>query len=109
MEHQSPLTSVVDRLREVYYLSDHAIKPLMTLKHLDITSIAYTIDGGFDSTSGTYHSETRAFNYKIRVQYYDEKSSPKEKTVVLLGVEEGQAVRYRKRNSASQLKMSPVD
>ncbi len=86
METQSTLASAVQRLKASFTLREKDIAPLDTLANLEVTSLAYTIDGGFDPITGNYHCGTWDLNYKIRVKYYDGKSIPPEKMLVLIPI-----------------------
>ena len=91
MELKPTLASALKRLRKTYNLSERQIMPLRRLFDLDITSVAYTIDGGFDPKTGDYYSENRGVNYKIRVKYYEGKDDATEKMRAVLAVAEEDA------------------
>ena len=55
------------------------------LSQLNIVSLAYTADGGFDPTTGEFHSDNRAISYKIRLKYIEEDATCTSKTLVLMG------------------------
>ncbi len=66
------------RLRDKYNLDAISLKRIMNLKKYIITSIAFTTDGGFDESTGFFHSEERALNYKIRIKFKKSDDMPEE-------------------------------
>lgn len=82
----------LNRLKEKYKLNATEIKQLKRLEEFEVTSIAFTENGGFDRRNGEYHPEDRGCSYKIRIKYRENDSDP-EKILVLMPVYEFQNIR----------------
>jgi len=63
------VVNCLSRLKERYLLKRNEIALLEELENHNVTSIAYTENGGFDKKNGEFHPEERSHYYKIRIKY----------------------------------------
>ncbi|CAL66647.1 hypothetical protein [Christiangramia forsetii] len=82
----------LNRLKEKYKLNATEVKQLKDLEECEVTSIAFTENGGFDRRNGEFYPEDRECNYKIRIKYREKDTDP-EKILVLMPVYELQNIR----------------
>ncbi len=79
----------LNRLLKRYRLSNHELSALEQIDASKILSLAYTDTGGFDTQNGTFYSEDRKVNYKLKIDYLAEDSNQKQ-TLILLPVSIGE-------------------
>ena len=81
------VVNCLSRLKERYLLKSDEIKQLENLKNHNVTSIAFTENGGFDKKDGNFHPEERSHYYKIRIKYRSQDSEPEKILVLMPGAE----------------------
>ncbi|MGB5941759.1 MAG: hypothetical protein WBG71_02670 [Leeuwenhoekiella sp.] len=86
MKNQSQLGSALKWLQRNFPKFKIDKEYIDYLCRLNITSLAYTTDGGFDLDSGEFHLEARPISYKVRLKYKVGKDCDKQKMIVLMGV-----------------------
>lgn len=59
----------IKRLRRRYNLCKGDRKKIKKIRDFQITSIAYTAYGGFDSHTGDHYLQDKEVNYKLRIRY----------------------------------------
>ena len=82
------LQNRLQQLKNSYELSDLDLEILEKVQQYQIKSICCTTEGGFDKKTGTFYTEERTLNYKIKIVYKRTASSPTE--FVLIKAEEAE-------------------
>ena len=81
----SHFSQSLNTLLKRYSLSEHELLKLRTIDESKIVSLAYTETGGFDIHDGSFYSEEREINYKLKIDYLMNGSDRKQ-TLILLPV-----------------------
>lgn len=74
----------LNKLLKRYKLSQNELAKIERIEASKILSLAYTDDGGFDFNDGSYYTEDRDVNYKLKIDYLSNEND--QKTLILLPV-----------------------
>ena len=85
---KSLLQNRLKQLKDKYELNDLDLEILEKVQKYQIVSICCTTEGGFDKETGTFYTQDRILNYKIKVVFKRNSNSPSE--FVLIKAEEAE-------------------
>lgn len=66
------INGALQRIEQKFELSEQEKENLRQIENSNITSVAYTADGGFMFPTGTYYRDANEPNYKIRIKYWED-------------------------------------
>lgn len=72
------ISKCLGRLTDKYELDAVCLQRIKDLKKFLITSISFTVDGGFDKSTGAFHCEERQITFKVKIKYKKDYNSPEE-------------------------------